>query len=310
MSLAKDLKVKVSVDGLCLTSTHRVNDINIGNKLGDYVAKAPPHRIGKDKAKQRDEDILDAEKPQKFERCHHYNWRRILENKHNGNLLKVCNMRISKEHLIPAIYLQFFSSIDSPLSRRDVEKVLEDLEKSRSLNFRIAGLHLAIDIIHPTKTGLHKRVNRAINFKKKRTFSEIGSTTTGGSPKSSNRVSSYNKTEQLLEKKGISKKEAISRIEIRMHPHRMGNFISMLDDLEKRRWALPLYGRYFSLDSPNLALKALLGKGVMKIAIRNLKGELIKHLGEPLPNFHRDYLQEHKLFGPMVRKALARFRWK
>ena len=97
---------------------------------------------------------------QKFERCHNYKWRHILENKNNGNLLIVCNRRISKEHLIPAIYLQFFSSIDSPLIRRDVERVLNDLEKRRSLNFRIAGLHLAIDLIHPTKTDLHKRVNQ------------------------------------------------------------------------------------------------------------------------------------------------------
>ena len=48
MSLAKDLKVKVSIDGLCLTSTNRVNDIIIGKRLGDYVLKytTPPHRKG------------------------------------------------------------------------------------------------------------------------------------------------------------------------------------------------------------------------------------------------------------------------
>jgi hypothetical protein len=274
------------------------------------VKKAPPHRIGKNKAEHSKEDALDATEPQKFERCHHYMWRHILENESNGNLLIACNYRISKVHLVPAIYLQFFSSIDSPLSRRDVEKVLEDLEKRRSLNFRISGLHLAIDLIHPTNNDLHKRVNRAINFKKKRTFSAIGSMTTGGSPRSSNRISSYNKTEQLREEKGIAKKEAISRIEMQMHPHRMGNFVSTMDDLKKRGWALPLYGRYFSLDSPCPALRPLLGKGFMKIAIRNLKGELINRRVAVPSNFHRDYLQEHKLFGPMVRKALARFRWK
>ena len=70
-----------------------------------------------------------------------------------------------------------------------------------------------------------------------------------------------------------------------MRPHRMGNFVSTLDDLKKRGWALPLYGRYFSLDSPCFALRPLLGKGFMKIAIRNLKGELIKHFGRGASEF-------------------------
>ena len=103
----------------------------------------------------------------------------------------------------------------------------------------------------------------------------------------SNQVSSYNKTEQLLEKKGISIEEAISRVELRMRPHRMGNLVDYLDDMKKRGWALPLYGRYFSFDSPCFSLRPLLGKGFMKIAIRNLKGELINRRVAVPANFHQ-----------------------
>ena len=182
MSLAKDLKVRVSIDGLCLTSTNRVDNIIIGKRLGDYVVNTP-HRIRKDKIKQRDKDILGAEKPQKFERCHHYKWRHIFENKPTKLLKKsaICGF---PRNTSSRQFIQFFSSIDSHLIRRDVERVLNDLEKKRSLNFRIAGLHLAIDIIHPTKAGLHKRSIGQLTSKRKEAFSEIGSTTTGGSPKS------------------------------------------------------------------------------------------------------------------------------
>ncbi len=305
MSLGKNLKVKVSIDGLCLTSTSRVNDINVGNNLGEYQTNNR-HNIERGKFK----NDHTVEKEGKFERCHHYRWRHIFKHISNGNQLTVCNDRISKTHLIPAIRLEFLSSFISPLTRTDVERVLKNLEKNRSLNFRISAIDLTIDLIHPTKISLHKRVNRSINPMKKRTVNEIGTMTSMGSARASNRLTSYDKVEQLRQVKSIKVNGDISRIEIRLHPHRMGNFVRTLNDLGKRGWAMPLYGRYFSLSTPSPYAKAHFGSSVLEIAVRNLKDELEKRLGGVLSNFSRDYLQEHKRFGPMVRKALAKFRWK
>ena len=188
--------------------------------------------------------------------------------------------------------------------------------RNHGLIFTISAIDIAIDLIHPQQIDLHGRVLRAINPKKKRNVhfprdndSKITTTLVMGSPRSSNRVTSYDKREQLMEVKGIIVPKDISRIEIRLKPHALNNSIRTLDDLKQRGWASNLYGRYFSLDYPQPPLRATLGAKLSRKPIRKLKGLLASKLGYVPYNFSRDYIREHKRFGPAVRKALAGFKW-
>jgi hypothetical protein len=263
---------------------------------------------------------LNESAPDKLEdfdqRCKNYRWRFIHEHLESKNLMWACTDRYSKTHLVPPIYMHFLSSFDRPLPYKDVSETLSILEKSHGLNFTISAIDVAVDLIHTQQIDLHKRVLRAINPKKKRDVrfledkdGKISTTLVMGAPTSSNRVTAYDKREQLMEVKGIIVPEDISRIEIRLKPHALNNSIRTLDDLKQRGWASNLYGRYFSLDYPQPALRYFLGQELSKEPIRKLKGLLTAKFGWTPNNFNRDCLREHKRFGPAVRKALAGFKW-
>ena len=212
--------------------------------------------------------------------------------------------------------MHFLSSYNSPLQYKDVCDTLAIFEKNHGLIFTIAAIDVAIDLIHPQQIDLHRRVLKAINPKKKRDVyflkdknSKVTTTLVVGSPISSNRVTAYDKRRQLMEVKGQTVQEDISRIEIRLKPHALNNSIRTLDDLKHRGWASNLYGRYFSLDYPQPPLRATLGAKLSRKPIRKLKGLLASKLGYVPYNFSRDYIREHKRFGPAVRKALAGFKW-
>jgi hypothetical protein len=263
---------------------------------------------------------LNESAPDKLEgfdqRCKNYRRRRIYKHQESKNLMWACTDRCSRTHLVPPIYMHFLSSFNRPLPYKDVSETLSILEKNHGLNFTISAIDVAIDFLHPQQIDLHKRVLRAINPKKKRDVrfledknGKITTTLVMGAPTSSNRVTAYDKRQQLMEVKDIIVPEDISRIEIRLKPHALNNSIRTLDDLKQRGWASNLYGPYFSLDYPQPPLRATLRAKLSRKPIRKLKGLLASKLGYVPYNFSRDYIREHKRFGPTVRKALAGFKW-
>jgi len=302
MNSLKDLKVNASIDGLSLSCSPRSGDVFLSDTIGDY------HKIdGFKKNFQLDQNLKKIDK-----RCKHYSWRLVFEHQSSKNLLWICNDRITKRHLIPPLYLHFFSSYHSPLRFHEVKDALSSLEKDQGYNFRISKTDVAIDLIHPQRINLHRKVLNAINIKKKQKIEEIKGTTKTlviGSPRSSNRIIVYDKRQQLMETKDITVPEDISRIEIRLKSHALNNTIQTIDDLQQKAWASGLYGRYFSLDHPLPQLKELLGKRLASKPIWKLKSILASKFGSVPNNFHRDYIRETKGFGPAVRNALAEFLW-
>ncbi len=306
MSILRGLKGRVSIDGISLSCSPRSAGIFLPDTIGKY------HRIRNFKIEESAPD-----KKEDFDkRCKNYQWRFVYEHQKSKNLMWACTDRFSRTHLVPPIYIHFLSSYNSPLQYKDVSDTLGILEKNHGLNFTISAIDVAIDLIHPQQIGLHKRMLRAINPKKKRDVrfledknGKITTTLVMGAPASSNRVTAYDKRRQLMEVKGQTLQEDISRIEIRLKPHALNNSIRTLDDLKQRGWASNLYGRYFSLDYPQPALRFFLGQELSKEPIRKLKGILTAKLGWTPNNFNRDCLREHKRFGPAVRKALAEFKW-
>jgi hypothetical protein len=303
MATLKGLKVRVSIDGISLSCSPRSGNVFLADRIGKYV------RIKKIK---KNEAVLDDSLKNLDKRCKHYAWRFLYEHHNSKNLLWICTDRISKTHLVPSLYLNFFSSYNCLLRFRGVEETLSILENDHGLDFKISKIDLAVDLIHPQRINLHSRVLRAINPKRKRVIKVIKGTTKTlimGAPGSSNRITAYDKRQQLKEAKAIIVHEDISRIEIRIRPHVLNNCIQLIQDLQQKGWAAFLYGRYFSLDHPQNSLKALLGEELSKRPIRKLKGVLTEKLGSTPDNFYRDYTREHNRFGPAVREALANFKW-
>jgi hypothetical protein len=130
-----------------------------------------------------------------------------------------------------------------------------------------------------------------------------------GAHGSSQRFKVYDKRQQLIDRKQIAISGDISRIEISLRPHVFKGAVKTIADLCQRGWASPLYGSYFRLDHPLPPLKSLLGIDLASKPIWKLKKILAAKLGKLPDNFCRDYVREHRRFGPAVRKAMAEFEW-
>jgi hypothetical protein len=130
-----------------------------------------------------------------------------------------------------------------------------------------------------------------------------------GAHGSSQRFKIYDKGQQLIDMKKIAIPGDISRIEITFRPRVLNVGVCSIDDLCRKGWASPFYGKYFSLDHPLPPLKSLVGIDLASKPIWELKETLVEKLGKLPDNFYRDYVREHNRFGPAVRRALASFKW-
>lgn len=304
MSPLKYLTTKVSIDGLGISCCKNSGqDVFAGDVIGEY--------------KKFDNWNLEAHQPTNKSgtidrRGWNYKW--LLKYKHgnSGNILNVYTQKIRNQNYVPSIYANFLSSYDNPLESIDVMHALEDLCGKELNDFHISKIHLATDLIVPNSSRLHKRVCRSINPLKKRQITVYeGSSDTLylGSSKSPHQVVVYDKGEELKEKKGRLIEEDISRIEVRMKLSMLKNRINTLEQLRSEGWASFIYGKFFSLDRPRHALKTLIGKRAARLPLHKIKDLMREQEGNLPDNFHRDYIREHRIFGPAVRKALASYKW-
>lgn len=301
MNPLKNLLVKASVDGISLSCAPQLNDPYLPNVIGEYnrISSINLEVERKKKGHKRDR------------RCENYKWRFIYQHQASRNLLIVCTKRLFKKSFIPPIHVRFLSSYTSPLSFHEVKDTLNAFRKDHGIEFRVTKLDLAIDLIHPLNIHLHRRVSRSINPLKKRSVKLIKGTDTLviGALRSPRRLKVYDKGQQLIDKKQTAIQDDISRIEITLRPLALNPPVRNIEGLRKKGWASSLYGSYFTMDHPLPPLKSMLGKRLSSKPIWKQKELLIEKLGKLPDNFCRDFVREHKRFGPAVRKALASFRW-
>ena len=299
MDMLKALRTKVHIDMIALSCSAQEEDVTLPDRIGKY-RKIKQFSIGESHGPVRDM------------RCRNYRWRLIYQHEVTGNYLWACRGRHFSCNSIPAVYLTFFSSYQHPLTFDDVDQTLRVLKKDYAITFQISKIDVAIDLIHPNEIGLHRRVLRAINPKRKRDVRVIGQTTKTliiGAPSSAHRVTAYDKGQQLSQVKKINVAGDISRIEVRLKSSVLKKSVQTIKDLRKVGWAAPIYGRFFSLDRATPKLMDLLGKGIARKPIRKLKNILIRKFGAVPNNFSRDCIREHNRFGPAIRDALATFKW-
>ena len=304
MAILQDINVTVSIDGLVMDCTSRIDDLKLSNltKITNYnLKKVIPIK-----------DLTHTWKEiQKRTICRKYNLLYHFENPDTNNKLWVCANRKNNQgekHLLPSAMLSFGSNYFHPLKYEDVSKIVAGLEKKYNVGARISIVHLACDFQHNQKINLHKRVLRSIKAGKKRKPTCIGTTRYFGSPTSSNQIVAYDKILQLNEKKGKKIDGDISRVEIRMDVHRMNNFVASLEEVGSCNWSF-LYGKYLSFHHPTNKLKKILGKNDSLLPVWEMKNIADKRHKIKPSNFYRDYMREHKWFSSALRNALDTYRW-
>ena len=215
---------------------------------------------------------------------------------------------VEKRHLVSGMMIYFGSGYLTPLRYKDVVEVEKQIKEKHNICLRPSNVHLAIDIMHPNRIGLHKRVCRAICAGNKRIIEMRDTSLIFGSTKSSNQIVVYDKTKQLKEKNIMTLSYDVSRVEMRMNIHRMGNFATTVEELGKLDWSF-LYGKYISFHQPNERLRELLNKKDLQKPIWEIKKIIRDRYQIKSSRFYRDYLKPHKWFSEPVRKALIEFRW-
>lgn len=241
-----------------------------------------------------------------------FKYENIVKFKHaeNGNRLIVCNKRIKDAPNASPLYLIFYTEYDHLISYRDVYPV-ELYFKNSKHSLRISQIHLATDIITYQRTGLYASLIRAIKPGFKRLPSEIYDTSMYfGKANSSNALVVYDKLVELAKEKGKHLPGDVCRVETRLKPPKLFNFVQTIDDLAVQDWSF-VYPKYFSLHQ----LKPKLEKGIATIGIEckkpiwDLRDTMEEKFGITPSNFYRDYLMDHPLFSNPVREALSEYRW-
>jgi len=306
MSILKDLKPQVTIDGIGLSCGNKGgNEVYVGKVFGGYRRKKTINqKVNRPVNNSGNFDL----------RGKNYKWRFLYEHDDTGNILRVHTERLLNHNYIPPVYAFFYSSYDQPLGSIDVQYVLGDLRQRIQKGFHLSQIHLATDLITPNRINLFERVRRSINPLKKQIVyesKEYPGTIYFGSPRSSNQVVLYDKGEQLRNKnkKGHLVEDDVCRIEVRMKLNQLKNRIITLDELRSEGWASFIFGNLFSLDRPRHSLKALIGQKMTKMPLYQIKDIMRKQDGKLPDNFHRDYIREHRIFGPAVRDALASYKW-
>ena len=304
MTELRNLTTKVSIDGLGLSCYNNFSkNVFVGSPLGGYKKVRDINLVAQQL--RNHSGVIDR-------RGLNYKWLLQFEHQATSNVLNIYTQKIQNQHLVPSVFAFFHSSYHNPLGSLDVKFALKDLCGKKLKGFNLSQVHLATDLIAPEEINLHQRVCRSMNPLRKRqivVFEGSPDTLYLGSPRSPNQVVAYDKGVELNEKHGILIEEDVSRIETRMRASLKGNSIETLEDLRREGWASFIYGRFFSLDRPRHALKALIGERGAKMPIYKIKDTMRKQNGKLPDNFHRDYIREHRIFGPAVRNALASYKW-
>lgn len=304
MTKLKGLKPQVTIDGIGLSCGNKGGkEVYVGDVLGGY----------------RKSGAIDLEKNRPVnesgnvdQRGKNYKWLFLYGHEDTENTLRVYTARRLYHNYVPPTYAFFYSSHDQHLRSIDVQYALGDLLQKAKNSYHLSQIHLASDLITPNKINLSNRVIRSINPLKKRqvgVYEGFPSTLYLGSPRSWNQIAIYDKGEQLRTKKGTIVEEDICRIEVRMKLSPYKNRISTLDELRSEGWASFVYGNLFSLDHPKHAFKALYGETMAQMPLYQIKEQLRQQYGKLPFNFHRDYIREHRIFGPAVREALELYKW-
>ena len=304
MGLLKKIGVRISIHNLSLDSSKRIKDISISRETtyGNYVFN---------QIRPLDPLQKRLKKEGKRQLCENYKWRFEYKHRQNGNYMWICFKRenpVEKRHLVSGMMIYFGSGYLTPLRYRDVVEVENQIKDKHNICLRPSNIHLSIDIMHPNKIGLHKRVCRAIYVGKKRILEMKNDSLIFGSTKSGNQIVAYDKTKQLEEKNIMTLTYDVSRVELRMNIHRMGNFAITVEELGKLEWTF-IYGKYISFHQPNERLRELLTKKDLQRPIWELKKIIMNRFQIKPSMFYRDYLKPHKWFSEAVREALIEFRW-
>jgi len=243
-----------------------------------------------------------------------FKYENVVKFKHvdNGNRLIVCNKRIKDAPNASPLYVIFSTAYDHLILYRDVYPI-ELYFRNINHSLRISQIHLATDIITDQRTDLYHSVIRAIKpgFKKKPYDDYTYDTSMYfGKAVSSNALIVYDKLVELAKEKGMHLPGDVCRVETRLKPPKLFNFVQTIDDLAVQDWSF-VYPKYFSLHQ----LKPELKKGMESIGIEcrkpiwELRDIMEERFGIVPSNFYRDYLMDHPLFSDPVRDAVSQYRW-
>jgi hypothetical protein len=241
-----------------------------------------------------------------------FKYENVVKFKHaeNGNRLIVCNKRIKDAPNASPLYLIFYTNYDHIISYSDVHLVVKHFRQFH-VNLRVSQIHLATDLISDQRAGLYASVIGAIKPGFKRQPSRIYDTSVYfGKAISSNALIVYDKLVELAKEKGIHLPGDVCRVETRLKPPKLFNFVQTIEDLVVQDWSF-VYPKYFSLHQ----LKPELEKGMESIGIEcgkpiwELRDKMEDRFGIMSSNFYRDYLMDHSSFSGPVRDALSDYRW-
>jgi len=228
----------------------------------------------------------------------------------SGNRLIVCNKRIKNAPNASPLYLIFYTDYDQKISYRDAYTVSKHFHQFH-VSLRVSQIHLATDLISEQRMDLYHSVIRAIKPGFKRKPSKIYDTSVYfGKAVSSNALIVYDKLVELANEKGIHLPGDVCRVETRLKPPKLFNFVQTIEDLAVQDWSF-VFPKYFSFHQ----LKPDLKKGMESIGIEcrkpiwDLRDIMEERFGIIPSNFYRDYLMDHPLFSDPVREALSDYRW-
>ena len=284
-------------------------------KLPQYQFKEMFDAIAYYNGHDRDPSILNYKYVAKF------------EHKSNGNSFILCNQHISRK--IPSLYFLFYGSYLHPLEYKTVDRVLSRFRQLFGIDFTLSQVHLALDFISKSPIHLFQQVLLAIKPGKKgrpRVWHVDGFVPPPLTIKASDTdtryfgrhpsiITVYDKGPQLRDKGAIpkSQKGDIVRVELRTFVRKVTRWHSLQrpDDLTDRNFRPLVYPSHFSFLQPSKRLKKRLrAEGLeWKRPIWRLREDWVNKLGMQSSNLFSAWLEPHRRFDPLARRALENFEW-
>jgi hypothetical protein len=190
---------------------------------------------------------------------------------------------------------------------------------------KVAEVHVAVDLISDEHRFLFREMKKIVKFGKKVkprpikrkgnvkivSSKKIGrSTKYYGSTKSGNWAILYDKTRQMKEVFKRILRKYVCRVEFRMKPSRMKNFVETLEDLGTYNFGTLIIPKLFSLHRH----KALLDEKLAMIGVSSkqplwkLRDIMRDRFGVTSSNFYVNYLEPHP-WSKRIVKGLEEFRW-
>lgn len=217
---------------------------------------------------------------------------------------------------MPPYLLCFNSSWNDKLTLEHVEGV-EGYFRTLNMSFRIAEVHPALDI-HSGNENTHSILIKSLRTGKKRLPHKIIERDHYfGKPSCPSVVFVYDKASQLRRMKGIDLDHFCGRVETRLQPARLNNFLRTVQELADHDWSW-LYGKYFSFHRPNKYLIEVIhkefeetfAKELLTSPLWYLRDVITQEFEMPSHNFYRDYLEEVPELAEPVKKSLSKYRWR